>query len=396
MEPTPTQEPHGATGAQPLIRPVPPLSPNSSLRRAVDLLRAAGAASVAVVNERGAYLGSVSSSALAAAASGRNLDLNGPAFGLMEIGDRTARVTGGPGDAGAVLAGTAATSSVIVVDASGRYVGIAYLADQLAPADLAHRPAGAGGMATPRGVYLTTGSARGGSGNWAIYATGALLGAALGLSHGIVGLGAWVAERTGNGTWFSLWLSAEAPTASEVQWLLVQAAVAPVFLLLLRALPLAGYHGAEHKVINAMDQGEPLEIDVVRRMSRVHARCGTNLIAALGIFVAATQVLSAVRPAGLAEADSALIGGALAWLLYRRLGPLLQRWFTTREPNDRQLRAAIDAANDLMRSSYLAPAAPPSRLRRLWCMGAPQTMAGVITGVAAVEAVFYAVRALVQ
>ena len=134
MEPTPTQEPHGATGAQPLIRPVPPLSPNSSLRRAVDLLRAAGAASVAVVNERGAYLGSVSSSALAAAASGRNLDLNGPAFGLMEIGDRTARVTGGPGDAEAVLAGTAATSSVIVVDASGRYVGIAYLPDQLAPA----------------------------------------------------------------------------------------------------------------------------------------------------------------------------------------------------------------------------------------------------------------------
>jgi CBS domain-containing protein len=379
-----------------LIRPVPPLSPNSSIRRAVDLLRGAGSASLAIVDARGTYVGAVRSSALAAAATEPSFDLNGPVSSLMEVGVQPARVTGGPGDGAAVLAATAETSSVVVVDASDRYVGIAYLADQLAPADLAHRPIGAGGMATPRGVYLTTGSARGGSGNWAIYSTGLLLGAALGISHGLVGLGAWAAERATAWPWFSLWLSVEAPRSSEVQWLLVQFAVAPIFLLLLRALPLAGYHGAEHKVINAMDQGEPLELDVVRRMSRVHVRCGTNLIAGLGIFVVVTQALSAIRPPGLADADGALIGGALAWLLYKRVGPLLQRWFTTREPSDHQLRAAISAANDLMRAGYLAPAAPPTQLRRLWCMGAPQTMAGVVTGIAAVEACYFTLRALLQ
>ncbi|MCX6360912.1 MAG: DUF1385 domain-containing protein [Armatimonadetes bacterium] len=395
MEPTPTHEPQTAPEAHPLIRPVPPLSPYSSLRRAVDLLRAAGAASVAVADANGAYLGAVTSSSLASAATDPDFDLNAPVSTVMEGGSEPVRLAGRASDAALVVARSAVTSSVIVVDGSGRYVGIAYLTDQLAPSDLAHRPVGAGGMATPRGVYLTTGSARGGSGNRAIYATGLLLGVALGVSHGLVGLGAWAAERATAAPWFSLWLSVEAPRASEVQWLVVQAAAAPVFLLLLRSLPLAAYHGAEHKVINAMDQGEPLEIDVVRRMPRVHARCGTNLIAGLGIYLAVTQALSAIKPGGLAEADGALIGAAAAWLLYRRLGPLLQRWFTTREPNDHQLRAAIDAANDLMRAGYLAPAAPPTPLRRLWCMGAPQTLAGVVTGIAAVEACYYALRSLV-
>ena len=37
-----------------------------------------------------------------------------------------------------------------------------------------------------------------------------------------------------------------------------------------------GYHGAEHKAINAMEQGEPLDIPHVREASRVHTRCGTG------------------------------------------------------------------------------------------------------------------------
>ncbi|HEY4035905.1 MAG TPA: DUF1385 domain-containing protein [Ktedonobacteraceae bacterium] len=39
-----------------------------------------------------------------------------------------------------------------------------------------------------------------------------------------------------------------------------------------------GYHGAEHKAINAMEQGDPLDIPHVRRASRVHTRCGTGFL----------------------------------------------------------------------------------------------------------------------
>src|SRR5205814_4547728 len=39
-----------------------------------------------------------------------------------------------------------------------------------------------------------------------------------------------------------------------------------------------GYHGAEHKAINAMEHGEPLDIVHVRQASRVHTRCGTGFL----------------------------------------------------------------------------------------------------------------------
>ncbi len=39
-----------------------------------------------------------------------------------------------------------------------------------------------------------------------------------------------------------------------------------------------GYHGAEHKAINAMEQGDPLDVPHVRRASRVHTRCGTGFL----------------------------------------------------------------------------------------------------------------------
>jgi len=38
------------------------------------------------------------------------------------------------------------------------------------------------------------------------------------------------------------------------------------------------YHGAEHKVINAYEAGEPLDLDSVRRYSTRHNRCGTAFL----------------------------------------------------------------------------------------------------------------------
>ncbi len=64
------------------------------------------------------------------------------------------------------------------------------------------------------------------------------------------------------------------------------------YLYLIGRLPdiqrVFGYHGAEHKAINAMEQGDPLDIPHVRRASRVHTRCGTGfllLVMVVSIFV---------------------------------------------------------------------------------------------------------------
>ena len=39
-----------------------------------------------------------------------------------------------------------------------------------------------------------------------------------------------------------------------------------------------GYHGAEHKAINAYEAGEPLDVPSVQRQSTLHTRCGTGFL----------------------------------------------------------------------------------------------------------------------
>ncbi|MCL5962740.1 MAG: DUF1385 domain-containing protein [Chloroflexi bacterium] len=38
------------------------------------------------------------------------------------------------------------------------------------------------------------------------------------------------------------------------------------------------YHGAEHKAVNALEDGAPLEVDVVDKYSTAHPRCGTSFL----------------------------------------------------------------------------------------------------------------------
>ena len=44
---------------------------------------------------------------------------------------------------------------------------------------------------------------------------------------------------------------------------------------------LFAYHGAEHKVVNAYENGVPLELDSVKNYSTSHARCGTSFLLAV-------------------------------------------------------------------------------------------------------------------
>ncbi len=39
-----------------------------------------------------------------------------------------------------------------------------------------------------------------------------------------------------------------------------------------------GYHGAEHKTINAYEAGEPLTVASVQRFTLIHPRCGTSFL----------------------------------------------------------------------------------------------------------------------
>lgn len=121
-----------------------------------------------------------------------------------------------------------------------------------------------------------------------------------------------------------------------------------------------GYHGAEHKAINAYEAGAPLTVSSVRSFTLIHPRCGTSfllVVIVLSILVFAffsdfplwVRVLSRVLliPVIAAVAYELL---RLSAAHYHRpwvrslIGPslALQR-LTTREPDDQMIEVAIAA-----------------------------------------------------
>ena len=61
-----------------------------------------------------------------------------------------------------------------------------------------------------------------------------------------------------------------------------------IFIIYLKLLPLIpdikrvfAYHGAEHKTVNAYEDGVPLEVEAVRKYSTAHVRCGTSFLFAV-------------------------------------------------------------------------------------------------------------------
>jgi len=151
--------------------------------------------------------------------------------------------------------------------------------------------------------------------------------------------------------------------------------ILPVIMILLRILPLAGYHAAEHQVVHCIERGELLEPDNIRRMPRVHPRCGTNIAAAAAIFSLALcagvigwrTVIGAVAPAAL-----------LTFSFWRPLGSFLQQFFTTRPATDKQIRSGMRAARELL-TQYRQDCNPPMTLRlRIWRTGLLQMLGGVI------------------
>jgi len=127
-----------------------------------------------------------------------------------------------------------------------------------------------------------------------------------------------------------------------------------------------GYHGAEHKAINAMEHGDPLDIPHVRHASRVHTRCGTGFL--LLVVVVSIVVFAFVgSPSLLIKVLSrVLLVPVVAGIAYElmRLGAAnyrfrIVRWLlapglalqglTTREPDDSMIECAIASLNRVMR-----------------------------------------------
>lgn len=135
------------------------------------------------------------------------------------------------------------------------------------------------------------------------------------------------------------------------------------------------YHGAEHKTIRCYEAGLPLTVENVRKMTRLHPRCGTSfllvvMVISILVFAVASSVLLALFPA--LEAIRGSFGYRLLMIVYKLLLlPVvvsityeINRWagrhdnwftriltapgmwmqhFTTQEPDDSMIEVGIAA-----------------------------------------------------
>lgn len=276
--------------------------------------------------------------------------------------------------------------------ADGRYLGLLVQADVVAAQAGRLTPPRVGGMATPLGVYLTTGTASGGVGPLGLVLTGMLMSLALwvtqsalaGLFTGLYGLTNIYFLRD-----LALILLGGGVNGAPVYELLLLAAgtvaVMVGFLALLRVMPLlAGYHAAEHMTVNALEAGEPLTAEAVGRMSRVHPRCGTNLVGVvslvyLGVTALALALTTDVGRANISTVVSILLMlAAVVSLSWQRVGSFLQQHFTTRPPNGTELASGIRAGKEILRRHLEDPRPLPSFRQRLLQMGLIQVATGIL------------------
>jgi len=136
-----------------------------------------------------------------------------------------------------------------------------------------------------------------------------------------------------------------------------------------------GYHGAEHKAINAYEAGAGLDVATVQKYTIAHTRCGTAfllIVITISIFVFAAlgqppmwlRVLSriALVPVIAAVAYEVIrfMAGHCGNALIRQLmkpGLTLQR-LTTREPDDGQVEVAVTALRAVLVADGVIERAP--------------------------------------
>ncbi len=142
-----------------------------------------------------------------------------------------------------------------------------------------------------------------------------------------------------------------------------------IMLLMLHLSPLSGYHAAEHMTVHAIEAGEALTPEAVRRMPRVHPRCGTNLMAAASVFLIITSRVG--------DRFGVLLALIVVMLSWRRIGGWLQYVVTTKPPTDRQLENGIAAGEQLIDRYQERPNYQVSGFKRVWNIGFLQVALGM-------------------
>lgn len=140
-----------------------------------------------------------------------------------------------------------------------------------------------------------------------------------------------------------------------------------------------GYHGAEHKAINAYEAGAPLTVDSVRSFTLIHPRCGTSFLLVVVVLSIPFFALFSGLPLGERLLSRIILIPVIAGVSYELLrlsaanfhrawvrwlvapSLALQR-LTTREPDDTMIAVAIAALLPVLAADGVVPIAFDSAL----------------------------------
>lgn len=358
-----------------LTKFVPVLEPEDTVRRAAGLMRSSEGSRL-FVQSGGQIMGSVSERAIAgflSGSDGSDSELDASVNQLIEPNQALVSSSLTMRGAAEVFASTG-EDVLPVVDEYGGFRGAVYRRDLVGLLTKNLRPPTVAGMATPLGVYLTTGSVSGGVGSLGLYLTGVSLGLMMLIANYVV-MGLQKAVTALTGIPVAILLRSQpltySPNVYDLALYLSVLLTVAVFLLLLRLSPLSGYHAAEHMTVHAIEAGETLTPERVRDMPRVHPRCGTNLLAAAGVFLIITS-----RFSGQLAVLLAMLVVVLGW---RMVGGWLQYFVTTRNPSARQLANGVAAGNEVLENHRQRPGYQAVGFQRIWNLGFLQTAAGLFT-----------------
>ena len=355
-----------------IVRPCPVVQVTDSVGKAAEAIRKSGCPILPVMQD-GIVVGMVDEDALLSVSLNSHRELR--------VGDLMRPVISPispdtPLSYAAWLMKSQGLSALPIVGMDGKLQGMVTRADVVSALLRGLRPSRIGGMATPFGVYLTTGNHRGGVGDFALITTGVVMAVCLILARVLVLAALYLTDTilrpifgTSYGVGFFIpYLTGLGATPFPFVLDILPWVEILLFFTLMKLLPLTGYHGAEHQVVHAIEQGEDLTTEAVSRMPLEHPRCGTNL-AALAILVS-MALFSNISPA----AKIALVFTAA--LFWRQLGMWLQRIFTVKKPKPRQLRSGLKAGEELLMRFQHQPFRPLPLIRQFWNMGFLQVLSG--------------------
>ncbi|HSP65619.1 MAG TPA: DUF1385 domain-containing protein [Candidatus Deferrimicrobium sp.] len=120
------------------------------------------------------------------------------------------------------------------------------------------------------------------------------------------------------------------------------------------------YHGAEHKAINCLESGAPVDVANVRPASRLHPRCGTGFLVVVALVSVIVFAPLGVLPVPVRIALQIALVPVVAGISYEAIRGLARvrhttagrialvpvlatQRLSTREPDDRQIEVAITA-----------------------------------------------------